>query len=119
MKISSADICDLSIISQSKILTTFLFYLTITVRDLYASKDSDLIGKLYAINSLYHCVIPFVNHLMFGCESSYTADVVCQNIQDMASTYDMEKQVVTAWGFALRSMDRPDGIVLSRAGAPF
>ena len=102
MIISAREIENLSIKDQAYVLNRFMFYLTIVVRDLYTSDASELKDKFYAINGLYHHIIPFIGCLMFDKKSSFTLDVICQNIQDTGAAHDLEHHFSTAWRFSLQ-----------------
>ena len=102
MPITSDEIINLTDKEQAYVLHRFLFNLTMTVRDIYSSNEHQVLEKMYAINGLYHHIIPFIDHLLFGIENSFTIDVICRNIQDTGTSCGLEHHFGIAWQFSLQ-----------------
>lgn len=96
-KINMLDLPKYSADVQAKILGNFLYFLTMGFRDIYSSHNKDILHQLRGINQVNHMVIPFIHSILYGEKTTYTIDIIMQNLVDMASNYAIEDQVNTAW----------------------
>ncbi len=93
--------------TQARVLSSFLYHLTMGVRDIYTTPADNMIHRLIGINQINHMIIPFIESIVFGSRTTYTVDVIMQNLVDMAPHYDITNQVAIAWNNA-RSYARLD-----------
>lgn len=99
-KITMPELANFPPATQGRALSLFLFNLTIIVREIHDTAEPQMIRQLYGINEMYHMVIPFIESIVFDDETTYTIDVVMQNLTDMAKYYDIERRVAIAWDWA-------------------
>ena len=83
--------------TQARILSRFLFELTVGVRDIHTAAETHILQQLYGVNQIYHMVIPFIDSIIYGDCTTYTIEVVMQNLVEMAPSYGIERQVAIAW----------------------
>ncbi len=99
-KITMPELANFPPATQARVLSSFLFNLTIIVREVHDTAEPQMIRQLYAINEIYHRVMPFIESIVFGDETTYTIDVVMLNIIGMVKSYDIERRVAIAWDWA-------------------
>lgn len=96
-RIKMLDLARYSTDIQARVLGDFLYFLTMGFRDIYSGPSKNILHQLRGINQINHMIMPFIHSLLYGEKTTYTTDVIMQNLVDMASNYEIEEQVNVAW----------------------
>ena len=86
---------------QAEIICQFMYELTIEGRDIYYGASEKKERQFYGLNQVYHMMTTFLQHLLFDTRTSYTTEIVVNNLKDMGNSYGIDDQIARAWARSL------------------